>query len=283
MSLKDNIRKILREGINDKWSTETKALTPKEQAMFRMAEAILKDRHSELVKYYKQREEESGEPTIDGYPNDFSEFILKLKSDFPKYDYFHQIHVLLKQDKFKKTWVIPDKYGIKLLTEYILNFQNEGEQQRVDVVAENDLWDYIKDQYFDCSREFFEHIWEEVLDGRRNYWNEDIKERMWEELQPELEDRMEDEEWQEENGVEFESLSNEEMYFRSYWHYPIQNFGWDEMQLCDYYKEYITEEDIINYIFSDKSNYDTKDGTWGKFNIGDLGKVYIINRNKLFW
>lgn len=282
MSLRNRIKKILNEEKKGVWDKETKSLSLRERGSFKLAEVILKERHRELVQYNKKRDEESSAPIEGGYPNDYDEFIQKLKRDFPKYDYFHQIEVMIREGMFD-TYAIPVFFSIKLLTEYILNYQNEGEEQRVDIVPKDEIWDYIKEQYFDCSREFFEHMWDEVLSGRTNYWNENVKERMWNELQPELEERMGDEEWQEENGVEFESLSNEESYFYSYWHYPLQNFGWDEMMLCDFYKEYISEGDIMGYFFEDGSKYDSRHNAWGKFMMGDLGWGYVINRNKLFW
>ena len=82
-------------------------------------------------------------------------------------------------------YAIPPLFAVKLLTEYILNYQNEGEQQRVDVVPKNELFDYIKNQYYDCSDQFFEHMWDEVLSGRRNRWNEGVKDRMWLEIESE--------------------------------------------------------------------------------------------------
>jgi hypothetical protein len=271
MSLKDSIRKILRES-KGSWSTETKGFSTAEKRHLKFAEIILKERHDDIINHYKTSGKEGG------YSEDYDEYILNFKRNFPEYGYFHQINVMDVKGYFEK-YHIPPIFGVKLLTEYILNFQNEGEQQRIDVVPKDELWDYVKEQYFDCSKDFFEHIWDDVLSDRRNYWNEGIKDRMWSELQPELEERMEDEEWQEENGIEFDDIRQEESYFHSYWHYPIQSLGWDEMQLCDYYREYITEEDIINYLF--EKNEDSKD--WAKFSIGNEGLCYIINRNKLFW
>jgi hypothetical protein len=246
MSLRrNNIRRILVEETKGRWDTETKALSRKQKGLFKLAEHMLRERHAEVIADKKRMEDESGGKKFPEhlYQENYDDFILDIKSKFPKYGYYHHLGIMQNLGYFEK-YVIPPMTGVKLLTEYILNYQNAGEQQRIDVVPKDELWDYVKEQYFDCSREFFEHIWDEVLVDRRNYWNEGIKDRMWEELQPELEERMEDEEWQEENGIEFESLRNEEMYFHSYWHYPIQNFGWDEMQLCEYYREYITPKGI---------------------------------------
>jgi hypothetical protein len=273
MSLRDKIIQILNEEKKGVWSTETKGFSRLDKGHLKFAEAILRERHSELVQYYKERGDNKG-----NYPNEYDDFVLLLKSKFPTYNYFHQIDVMAIQGYFDK-YAIPLLFGIKLLTEYILNYKNEGEQQRIDIVPEDELWDYVKEQYFDCSREFFEHMWDEVLSGRRTYWNEGIKDRMWDELQPELEERMEDEEWQEETGMQFDDIRQEESYFHSYWYYPLQSLGWDEMQLCDYYREYINEDDIINYFFKNKGESDN----WAKYGIGNEKNIYIINRNKLFW
>jgi hypothetical protein len=159
MSLKDNIRKILKEEIKGKWSTETRGFSRREKGHFKIAEHMLRERHSELVDHNKQREEEG--LLQGGYPNDYDEFIHYLKSNFPKYDYYHQLNVMQNIGYFDR-YSIPPFYGVKLLTEYILNYQNEGEQQRIDVVPKDELWDYVKEQYFDCSKDFFEHIWDRI-------------------------------------------------------------------------------------------------------------------------
>jgi hypothetical protein len=274
MSNRDIIKRILKEETKKGfWSTETKGFKNLDKRHLRVAEKILRQRHKEIIEYNRKKFK-----TETGYPEDFDEFIEVFKKGFPKYDFFHQINVIITKGDVEKL-LLPQSFVIKILSEFILNHNNEGEQQRVDVVPKDELWDYVKDQYFDCSDDFFEHIWDEVLTGRRNYWNEGIKERMWEEIVGEVEERMEDEEWQEENAAEFDSLSQEEDYFMSYWHYPLQSLGWDKWQLCDWYRYYITEEDMMKYFFG----VGVESDHWAKFSFGNEGMFYVINRNKLFW
>ena len=90
----------------------------------------------------------------------------------------------------------------------------------------------------------------------RGYWNERIKGWFWGEIEDEVIEKMEDEEWQEENGVTFDRLDQEKSYFMSYWHYPMDSLGWDRDQLCDYYKDILESRDR-DILYKVLKNYKT--------------------------
>jgi hypothetical protein len=173
------------------------------------------------------------------------------------------------------------KYVAKLVAEYILNSGGGDTHERVDIVEEHELFDYIDAQFFDCSDQFFENMWDKILTGRSNYWNENIKENMWAEIEDEVESKMAEAEESDEYSEFDGDIRQEEDYFHSYWYYPLHSLGWDRMMLCDWYKEYINQDDIQKHFFSAKDGITDSNGKWGKFPITDAN-IYVIHRNSLF-
>lgn len=136
---------------------------------------------------------------------------------------------------------IRQKDIIKIISEFILNFEGSDERIEVDVIEEYYFEDYIKENYFKCTNEFFEFVWDFYLKDVRTNWNENPKDKFWSYIEDDVIEKMDDEEWQEENGVSFDRLNDEKNYFFSYWHYPIDNLGWDREDLCQFYKDILSE------------------------------------------
>lgn len=281
MSNRRIIKQILREETSS-WSRDTKSFKVKDRGQQRFAETILKRRHKEIVQYTQKKREEEPEYTS-GYSEDFNEFMLELKNTFPEFGSFGHMIVTTLNDKNPLLMGMDMLHIARVVSEYILNYGDESSNERVDVVPEDDLIGYINEQFFDCSNHFFETMWDDILSGRRNYWNEDVKERMWDEIQYEVEEKSEDEEWQEENGQEFESMGREKDYFMSYWHYPMQSLGWDKMMLCDFYREYLKPGDFKDYFFTKNEGSEESNKNWGKYYVGGHDRVYFIKRNELFY
>jgi hypothetical protein len=281
------IKRILKEESGKKymsWGSETKSLKPTDKSKQKFAEVILKNRH-QFIKNYNQRRRE-GDATFHGYPDDYNEFILNLKNGFPTYEGFgHMIQTTLNPTIPNPLLMGTDiAYLTKLMTEYILNYGEES-NERVDVVDDWEMSEYIDAQFFDCSDIFFEKVWDDLLSGKSNYWNEDLKDNMWSDIESEVVEKMQDVEWQEENGMEFddvENLETERDYFMSYWYYPIHSLGWDKITLCEWYKEFINPSDIKDFFFNDKDKDSPSNNIWIKLPIGLGGSHYIINRNKIF-
>tara|TARA_R110000868_G_scaffold98_2_gene1017 strand:+ start:768 stop:1565 length:798 start_codon:yes stop_codon:yes gene_type:complete len=135
---------------------------------------------------------------------------------------------------------IQKKDIIRILSEFILNFEGSDERIEVDVIEEYYFEGYIRENYFKCTKEFFEFVWDVYLKDVRNHWNENPKDNYWEEIKDDVIEKMEDVEWQEENGVSFDRLNNEKEYFMSYWHYPMDSLGWDRDDLCEFYKDMLS-------------------------------------------
>ena len=129
---------------------------------------------------------------------------------------------------------------MKMVSEFIVNFEESGERIEVDVVREYEFDSYLEKNYFKCTNEFFEFVWDVYLKDVRNHWNESPKDKYWEEIKDDVIEKMEDVEWQEENGVSFDQLNNEKEYFMSYWHYPVDSLGWDRDDLCEFYKDMLS-------------------------------------------
>ena len=111
----------------------------------------------------------------------------------------------------------------------------------MDVVREYEFERYIQKNYFKCTNKFFEFVWDIYLKDVRNHWNESPKDKYWEYVKDDVIEKIEDEEWQEENGVSFDDLNREKEYFMSYWHYPTDSLGWDRDDLCEFYKDMLSE------------------------------------------
>ena len=122
-----------------------------------------------------------------------------------------------------------------------MNFEESGERIEVDVVKDYNFDYYLKENYFKCTDRFFEFVWDVYLKDARNHWNESPKDKYWEYVKDDVIEKMEDVEWQEENGVSFDDLNREKEYFMSYWHYPSDSLGWDRDDLCEFYKDMLSE------------------------------------------
>lgn len=284
MSNREIIKQILREQRerrNKSWAKETKPFKSPDKSRQKFIEVVLKKRHN-FIKNYNQRQREEN-PDHVGYSDDYNEFILGLKNGFPTYEGFgHMVQTTLNPHVENPLLMGVDiPYLVKLMSEYVLNYGEET-HERVDVVSKSDLVDYVSEQFFTCDKKFFEVIWDDVLSGRRNYWNEDTKERMWNEIQYEVEEKMENE-GEDEEYSEFDGdIEKERDYFMSYWYYPIQSLGWDEMQLCEYYREYLDPADFVNYFFPDEKKNDKSNKVWAKLPGVGSEPLYIIHRNRLF-
>jgi hypothetical protein len=255
MSIKKHIRQILKEG---------------------EGESALYDKvgRSSLMYYYKQKKAHYEKNEKELLP--FDEWVDHLKKTYPSYgDFGHAVQVTATNSPILDGLSTEQK--IKVLSDYILNHNEGGKKHRIDVVTENQLSDYVEDRLYDlnCTDTFFELVWDNILQDKRNRWNENIKGRMWMEIKDEVLDKMEDEEWQEENAISFDSIDREEDYFKSYWHYPIQNLGWDKMELCDWYGYYLDYTEVVNFISKNKATYDYN--LWSEFPL-EGEKWYIIKR-----
>ena len=214
------------------------------------------------------------------FPKTIEQFILELKRDFPKYENFgHALQQFVNpKTSMAKTLNLPLSVLCKLLTEYIINYNESGSNYKeVDVVDKGYLPKYLESSIFKCNPKFFEFMWDEVLYDKYDRWGMHIKRKMWDEILPEVEEKMGDEEWQEENAVSFDSIDQEMGYFFSYWHYPIDNLGWTEDMLCDWYLYEVPNRDIIDYILTE---YDDKYihylPMWDK-------NFYLIEKDEVFW
>jgi len=174
------------------------------------------------------------------------EYILSLKSDFPEYgDFGHALQVIIHPDGLAKEFQnIPDNILPKIVTEYIINYGESSNYRVVDFIPIRELGGYFKDGVPTCDIEFFENMWDK-FSNLSTRWNTTLKDELWQEILPEVESAMENVE--EDDLIHFDSLEKEEMYFRSYWHYPIDNLGWTKDMLCDWYHYYCPKTILQNY------------------------------------
>ena len=248
MVTKSKIRRILQES--------TKGL------MDRFAEGVIKFKYKEI---YNHNLERRGKESADNeYPKSFEEFVKHLKDSFGDHEdsFGIEINRILSADN-PLIEGIPTLDVAENVINYILNFNEPQKKFRIHIVEQNELKYFIDKEIFNCDDEFFEFVWDKLIGDGRNYWNEDLKNKLWGEIVDEVEEKIEDEEWQEENGVTFDGIEREKSYFKTYWHYPIQSLGWDNYQLCEFYKDVIGEDRLYKVI----SNYYTK----------NKDKIYINN------
>lgn len=230
MSQRDKIRKILKE----------ESYSPNVRDNFALG--VLKFIYGKLYNYISTESDRDvkewpGE-TLNDFINTLSDDIKKDADDVLQI-VFHGVterHNPLLYD-------IPQKDAIKLMYEFIFNYKNSGKRVGFDVVSDNDVYWYMRDRLFNCDDNFFQYVWDVFISDRSNYWNEQLKDRFWGEIEDEVIEKMEDEGWQEENGITFDSLEQEKSYFKTYWHYPIDSLGWDRDQLCDYYRDILESKD----------------------------------------
>ena len=229
MSLKKNIKKILKE----------ETISPNARNKFALG--VLKFLHRRLYNFLND-----GSRDLKDWPGEtLDDFITILNKKIKKNpDDAMQIVFHGVTEKFNPLLSeIPIKDAIKWMYEFIFNYKNNGKGIEVEVISDDEFWWYVRDKLFNCDDKFFEFVWDVFISNRSNYWNEGIKDRFWGDIQDEVVEKMEDEEWQEENGVTFDSLEQEKSYFKTYWHYPMDSLGWDRDQLCDYYKDILEIRD----------------------------------------
>ena len=224
MSLKKNIRKILNE----------ENLTPNAQNKFALG--VLKFSYRRIYNYINSLENRD----VKDWPGEtLDDFISRLSNDIKK-NADDVLQILFNGVGEVENPLLKGFYTeetIKWLYEFIVNYKNGGKKIEVaDVILEKEFWSYVNDNIFLCDDNFFEFVWDNYF-VKTNQWSEGLKDRMWEDILPEVEEKMEDEEWQEENGVTFDGLDREKSYFYSYWHYPIDSLGWNRGDLCEYYKD----------------------------------------------
>ncbi len=233
MSFKNKIKGILHES--------TKGL------LDRFAEGVIKYKYREL---YKHNLERRGQEYVDNeYPKSFDDYISYLKKSFGDSDGAFGVEIGRMIDTNNPLIQgLPKVDVLENVVNYILNHNEPQKKFRVHIVAENDVFYFINKEIFTCDDKFFEFVWDKLIGDGRTRWNEDLKDKLWGEIVDVVEEKMDDEEWQEENGVTFDGLEREKSYFRTYWHYPIQSLGWDNYELCEFYKDVIGEERLYKVI-----------------------------------
>ena len=239
MTLRNTIKKILKENSRYDRFTHNIKLNSRYD---KFAYNVIKYAHDNIRNYYIERDnEDKFKSTIGSVEtwirNIKTHFFDPLEKQKPKYslDKIINYHDNPLVDGIQKRDII------KIISEFILNFEESGERIELDVVREYEFEDYVQKNYFKCTDRFFEFVWDVYLKDARNHWNESPKDKYWEYVKDDVIEKIEDEEWQEENGVSFDDLNREKEYFMSYWHYPTDSLGWDRDDLCEFYKDMLSE------------------------------------------
>lgn len=267
--LKNNIRKILLEETN--------------KVSERLAKSIISLGRKNAIKNSIELSEHLNMSTqwlIEKLGNSDEEFIKNLKTDFLGRfaDFSSLLYSILIFDTGNKNLENPllqnlnEIEVIKSVIEYVINYGTVDKKLEFYVVDMHDIRYFIEDNYFQCDDKFFEWTWDVLLSDPRSGYGKTKKELFWGEIESEVIEKMEDEEWQEETGVTFDSLEREKSYFLSYWHYPLDSLGWDKDQLCDYYKDILGNEKVKDTILT----YESKNLRRILIN-GNI--FYIINKN----
>lgn len=257
---KSNIKQILKEEIN---KTTQK----------RFSEGVLKYAYNKIYNHLKKDEGANTDiwpgETYDYFINYIKNKINSGKRLEESINYI--LDIIVRYSKELMYEVDPKKY-IKWLLEYIVNYGGGNTEYIVE--EDKDLWYYLRENkyLFRCEDSFFEFIWDKYL----NQWGDNTKDRLWDDISYEVEEKIEDEEWQEENGVTFDGLDREKSYFMSYWHYPMDSLGWRRDRLCDFYVDIIGDDDNFEKIFK---YYGSKN--INKVFIGDT--FYVVMNKNLFY
>jgi hypothetical protein len=232
--LKKNIKLVLKE-------------EEKRYLHDRGAYAIVKIRHQNVYNYMK---ESRGEEVANEWPGSFDEYINGIKSDITSIGSTTELSRICGDSNNPLVQSIEEEYCLRIVSNYFVNY---GEDNKVhyDVINVDSFGQFLEDNFFICNEQFFEYVWDNVL-SERNRWGSVLKEKMWEEILPEVEEKMEDEEFIEDNMVEFETLEREESYFLSYWHYPLQSLGWTKENLCDWYVDTIGRTKLYEVLIEEK-------------------------------
>jgi hypothetical protein len=230
MTLRNTIKKILLENnsVNKRYD--------------KFAYNVIKYAYDNIRNYYKERGSENKfKPKFGSIENWIREiktrFFDPLEKQKPKYS----LDKIIDYRDNPLVEGIQKEDIIKIISEFILNFEESGERIEVDVIKEYNFEDYLQKNYFKCTNEFFKFVWDDYLRDKQNRWNENIKDKYWDYIKDDVIEKMEDEEWQEENDVSFDGLNHEKDYFISYWHYPMDSLGWDRDDLCEFYKDLLSE------------------------------------------
>jgi hypothetical protein len=263
MNLRRNIKKILNES--------------KSSPSYRYAEGALKYTYR---KFYEDSVKKLGQEHADNtFPETYDKFIhtiiYSIGGNEESY-YIDRIFNGVTNDGPANPLLIDFKNeeGLKMIYEYLFNYRNSGKWINLEVINDVDINYFLIDKIFRCDDSFFEFVWDKLIGDERNQWNQNLKDRLWGEIEDEVSEKMEDEEWQEENGVSFDSLEREKSYFKSYWHYPLDSLGWDKDDLCEYYKDIMGTDRVINTFFE----YRTKNKSEVFFD----GTFYYIFNKELF-
>lgn len=241
MELRNTIKKILKE--NSRYNRFTDNTNKLNSRYDKFAYNVIKYAYDNIRNNYRDRGNEdklkSTIGSVEKWVRDIkTHFFDPLEKQKPKYnldkiiDYRNNPLV----DGIQKVDII------KIISEFILNFEESGERIEVDVIKEYNFEYYLKENYFKCTNGFFKFVWDVYLENVNDHWNETPKEKFWNYIVDDVIEKTQDEEWQEENGVSFDSLNREKDYFMSYWHYPMDSLGWDGEELCEFYKEILSEK-----------------------------------------
>jgi hypothetical protein len=266
-SLKKNTSFILKE-----YDQMTSGFKEVEKRYWNLAHAIILKNFHERKNFHDNK---YGKDNT--FPKTVEEYILSMKEDFPKYNNFgHSLQVMINPETDIVKGLPTEKLA-KLISEYVINYGEEKQVTRVDVIPTDEIDDYLDKQIFVCTDKFFEWAWDNAFDTiHRDRWGYSIKEKMWSEIQDDVESRIENQ--SEDDLVQFDDLNHEKGYFFTYWHYPKDNLGMDTWQMCDWYREYLPKSPsnyFLSYILN-QGNYDIEEyPLWGRH-------YYFIKRNGLF-
>jgi hypothetical protein len=287
MSLNRKIRKILKEEVSYEiqkklantllkrsYNLRHKHLTNLRNDNGKLANNVLGDSYEKfldiLYGYFKNDKMDDLSNALRGVLSTDKKYV----GETEEYKYYN---MLLSEMGIRKTEAI--KYIIELI------LSHGGENMDVDVVHTNsDLWDYVYDKmnYIRCNDEFFKYFWDVYFENKDDHWYQTAKERLWRDILPDVEEKMEDEEFQEEWGVSFDSLDSEKSYFYTYWHYPMDSLGWDRDDLCEWYKDNLTNEDFYEMIKSYRGKSIKQLNVFGVPDKENTNMFYIID-NSLFF
>ncbi len=231
MTLRNTIKKILKED------------TKQNRRYDKFAYNVIKYAHDNIRNYYIERDNvDKFKSTIGSVEtwirNIKTHFFDPLENQKPKYG----LDKIINYRDNPLVGGIQREVIIKIISEFILNFEESGEKIEVDVIKEYNFQNYVQNNYFKCTDVFFKFVWDEYLKNINDHWNETPKEKFWQYIVDDVIEKTQDEEWQEENGVSFDSLNREKDYFMSYWHYPMDSLGWDREDLCEFYKDILSEK-----------------------------------------
>ena len=239
MTLRNTIKKILKENSRyDRFTYNIKLNSRYDKFAYN----VIKYAHDNIRNYYIERDnKDKFKSTIGSVEtwirNIKTHFFDPLEKQKPKYS----LDKIINYRDNPLVDGIQKRDIIKIISEFILNFEESGERIELDVVREYEFEDYVQKNYFKCTDRFFEFVWDVYLKDDRNHWNESPKDKYWEYVKDDVIEKIEDEEWQEENDVSFDDLNREKEYFMSYWHYPTDSLGWDRDDLCEFYKDMLSE------------------------------------------